>query len=86
MAERYGARPSAFLCIADEWAAFQFDAAVYRFGVWADKRIARKLPVFDTAVKPLTKQQAAQEYPNPIATLARLGKVKRGKVPKSGVW
>jgi len=83
MAEVYGGRPSEWLGVPDEWAAYQFDAAVYRFGVWARLRIEQRLPIFDAPAQP---GRSRSEHGDPLPVLARLGKIKRGKVPASGVW
>lgn len=40
IAVRYGVRPSVVAGVSNTWDAYQFDAALCRFGIWIDNKLA----------------------------------------------
>jgi hypothetical protein len=77
LAQTYQQRPSAFLDIADPWAAYQFDRAVIAFGQHVDEQLSKK--------RRLSQILADDDGP-PEINRAQLGSIRRVQLSEEGVW
>ena len=76
----YGRRPSELAGIADEWAAYQFDAACLTLGRKVETALLK-----NEDVSALLGGEPGQANPGRFRSPAGLV-TKRMKIPESGVW
>jgi hypothetical protein len=83
MSKSYGRLPSELLRIEDEWAAWQFDRAVWYAGIKHEVSAANNPVTGSMSKSQLLKEQIATGQAR-FGSLA--GKARKMKVPESGVW
>jgi hypothetical protein len=76
----YGRRPSELVGIADEWAAYQFDAACLTLG----RRIEAAV-IKNEDITAILDGQPAQPDPSRFSNVGHLVS-RKIKIPESGVW
>lgn len=81
LATTYHQRPSAIAGIDDEWTAYQFDMAVFRYAQHVESELSRKRPL-SAILHEADEAQAAGGY----ASFAQMGVVRRMKIDPSGIW
>lgn len=88
MSKSYGRLPSELLRVEDEWAAWQFDRAVWYAGIKHEVDTAKPNSLGYPATGSMSKSQLLKEQ---IATGqakfgSLAGKARKMKVPESGIW
>ena len=83
MAKTYRRLPSELLHVEDEWAAWQFDRAVWYAGIKHEVGTAHNPATGSMSKSQLLKEQIATGKAK-FGSLA--GKARKMKVPESGVW
>jgi hypothetical protein len=87
IANRYGQRPSAILGVADEWAAYQLDFTVAQIAVRHEVDALRNRSGRRPAPPPPAGANGKSGYRSPMElSQAQRGRIKRMKIPESGVW
>jgi len=88
LGKRYGQRPSSFLGVDDEWAAYQLDVAALTLGRWVDAKLSER----DKAGRPthrlldlLAEKKGKDQGAGQFRSVGHLVTTKM-KIPASGVW
>ncbi len=80
MSSTYGSRPSQILGIADEWAAYQLDAATLTLGRQVEAAIINGEDV-EALLAGQPGEPDAGQFRSPVGLVT-----KTMKIPESGIW